>query len=249
MQARHPDGEHIDTLVQVVVAGRAEAARLAVLRERSRIAREFHDVVAHHLSLIVIEAQAAPHRVADLPPQVGQAFAALRDLARDGLSEMRGLLRVLRDPGDVAERGPQPDLAAVASVVDGVRQAGVPVELCVRGAVESVPAGVQVAGFRIVQEALSNAARHGRGAPVRVEVQVAGGRLAIRVVNGRPPGGESGAGARASGPEPTGLGLIGMRERATALGGVFHAGAGEDGGFAVEAILPMDSSGSGGEVR
>jgi signal transduction histidine kinase len=205
---------------------RAESARLAVLDERARIAREMHDVVAHHLSMIAIEAQAAPLRSADLPPDAAQSFRVVHGLARDGLTEMRSALRALRD------RSPQPGLAELPGLLDATRRTGVAAELAVRGPVERVPVSVQLAAYRIVQEALSNAARHAPGADTRVDVRVENAVLKVRVANTGPRG------PRPPSQTEPGLGLIGMRERAIALGAELRAGPDGQGGFVVETELP-----------
>ncbi|WP_163572403.1 sensor histidine kinase [Fodinicola feengrottensis] len=140
-------------------------ARQAVLTERSRIARELHDVVAHHMSMIAIQAQAAPYKIPDLPPPALETFAAIRGASTTALTEMRRVIGLLRDESEDAERVPQPGLDGLDELVKGARAAGMSVELTItRGPQEEVPLGVDVSAFRIVQESLSNASRHAPGA-------------------------------------------------------------------------------------
>ena len=136
-----------------------ERAQRAVLEERARIARELHDVVAHHLSLMTVRAETAPYRLADLPGPVGDEFGALSGAAREALTDMRRLLGVLRDDRPAA-RAPQPQLADVPVLVEAARQAGMPVEMSAPPVLEPVPSAVGICAYRIVQESLSNASRH-----------------------------------------------------------------------------------------
>jgi signal transduction histidine kinase len=218
-----------------------ERARRAVLEERSRIARELHDVVAHHMSLIAVQAETAPYRLSDLPESAIAEFASLSGVAREALAEMRRLLGVLRSdqPTGLA---PQPQLSDLPALVDAARRAGVSVELAVPGAMSDVPSGVALCAYRIVQESLSNASQHAPGAAVSVSVGHDGGVVLLRVANG--PGGP--AGPSQSGPagpsqsEPgSGHGLTGMRERVALLGGSLSAGPSAGGGFVVSAVLPL----------
>ncbi|MQA83255.1 MAG: sensor histidine kinase [Streptosporangiales bacterium] len=225
-----------------------ELARRAILEERSRIARELHDVVAHHMSMIAIQAEAAPYKIPDLSEEGQRTFLAIREASRAALTEMRRLIGLLRAEAEAAERIPQPGLERVKELVDGARAAGVPVELTVLGDPRPVPAGVGLSAYRIVQEALSNATRHAPGAPVEVEMWYQQSNLRVRVTNEAPPGAPAVASERApaDGVQPgrgePGHGLIGMRERITMLGGELYAGPRPKGGFVVEAVLPLDGS-------
>ncbi len=218
-----------------VETGRAEAERAerAVLEERSRIARELHDVVAHHLSLIAVQAETAPYRLPRLPASARAEFGSLSEVAREALSDMRRLLGVLRQdqPADLA---PQPELADLPSLVDTARHAGLAVELSVPAALDRVPSGVGVCAYRIVQESLSNASQHAPGAAVAVSVGHASGAVLLRVANG--PGGSADPPRNEHGP---GHGLTGMRERVALLGGSLSAEPSPDGGFVVSAVLPL----------
>jgi signal transduction histidine kinase len=210
-----------------------ERARRAVLEERTRIARELHDVVAHHMSLIAVRAETAPYRLNGLSESAQAEFGALSEVAREALAEMRRLLGVLRhdQPADLA---PQPNLADLPSLVDSARRAGLAVDLSVPAALDRVPSGVAVCAYRIVQESLSNASQHAPGAAVTVFVGHDSGAVLLRVANG--PGWPAGPGENHHGP---GHGLTGMRERVALLGGSLSAEPSPDGGFVVSAVLPL----------
>jgi signal transduction histidine kinase len=213
-----------------------ERARRAVLEERTRIARELHDVVAHHMSLIAVRAETAPYRLTGLPESARAEFGSLSEVAREALAEMRRLLGVLRhdQPADLA---PQPLLADLPSLVDTARQAGLSVELSVPTALDHVPPGVGVCAYRIVQESLSNASQHAPGATVTVSVGHDSGAVVLRVANG--PGEPAAPPGNGHGP---GHGLTGMHERVVLLGGSLSAGPSPDGGFVVSAVLPLGES-------
>jgi signal transduction histidine kinase len=211
----------------------AERARRAVLEERTRIAREMHDVVAHHMSLIAVRAETAPYRLSGLPESARAEFGSLSAEAREALADMRRLLGVLRydQPAALA---PQPQLADLPALIDATRRAGVSVELSVPPALDQVPSGVGVCAYRIVQESLSNASQHAPGAAVTVSVDHDAGAVLLRVANG--PGGPTGLAGNEHGP---GHGLTGMRERVALLGGSLSAGPAPNGGFVVSAVLPL----------
>ena len=210
-----------------------ERARRAVLEERTRIARELHDVVAHHMSLIAVRAETAPYRLTDLPESARAEFGSLSEVAREALAEMRQLLGVLRHDQPAA-LAPQPELADLPALVATARQAGLSVELSVPAALDHVPSGVGVCAYRIVQESLSNASQHAPGAAVTVSVDHDSGAVLLRVANG--PGGSAGPSGKERG---VGHGLTGMRERVALLGGSLSAGPSPDGGFVVSAVLPL----------
>jgi signal transduction histidine kinase len=212
-----------------------ERARRSVLEERARIAREMHDVVAHHMSMIAVRAETAPYRVASLPDAARTELAGIATEARSALADMRRLLGVLRAEQDDAPRTPQPALADVPQLAETARRAGVPVTLEMP-AVDRVPGAVGLAAYRIVQEALANAARHAPGGPVRIVGRVRPGRLELAIRNGPAVPGMSPPGLPAAG---AGHGVVGMRERATLLGGTLTARPDPDGGFTVAAVLPF----------
>jgi signal transduction histidine kinase len=203
----------------------------AAMEERARIARELHDVVAHHVSMVAVQAETARLTTPGMPPQGQERLAAIGDTARDALTEMRRLLGVLRSdaPGD-AERAPQPGLDRLAELLDDARNAGTSVRLVVHGHVVVLPPGIDLTAYRIVQEALTNARRHAPGAAVEVEVAFGDDVLQVRVRDEGPGSADA---------DPDGHGLLGMRERAAMVGGTLRAGTAPGGGFVVEADLPI----------
>ncbi|MGY2128513.1 sensor histidine kinase [Blastococcus sp. SYSU DS0617] len=203
-------------------------ARQGALAERARIAREMHDVVAHHMSLIAVRAETAPYRLGDVPPSVRTEFAEVATSARQSLAEMQNLLGVLRSD-DGAERTPQPGLGDIEDLLRAASAAGA--EIRWELDLPEAPAALGLSAFRILQQGLANAAQHAPGAPVRVQVGGEGDTLRIEVVNG--PGTVTPA---ASGG---GSGLPGMRERAAVHGGTVEAGPLADGGFRLLAELPL----------
>jgi len=222
-----------DSLAAQTERAEAERARRAVLEERARIARELHDVVAHHMSLIAVRAETAPYRLTGLPESARDEFSSLSEVAREALTEMRRLLGVLRHDQPAA-LAPQPQLTDLPALVDAARRSGVPVELSLPPALGQVPAGVGVCAYRIVQESLSNASQHAPGAPVTVSVTHDSGAILLRVANG--PAEHSAP----SGNEPRpGHGLTGMHERVALLGGSLSAAPAPGGGFVVSAVLPL----------
>ena len=209
-----------------------ERARRTLLEERARIARELHDVVAHHLSVISIQAQVAPHLVADPPEELRQTLAGIRGNALAALVELRRVLGVLRvESPPSAGHVPQPTLQQLDELVGNVRDAGLAVTTHTTGEPRPLPPGVELSAYRIVQEALSNAIRHAPGAAVVVELSYHPTSLVIQVRNTaptRPAPPSSGAGH----------GLLGMRERVAMLGGKLTTGPTADGGYQVVASLP-----------
>ena len=209
--------------------------------ERARIARELHDVVAHHISMIAVQAETARLATPGMPPDGARQLLAIGDTARTALTEMRRLLGVLRedtgtDSDTATRRQPQPGLHQLVELVDDARaSAGATTRLVVRGCVAPLDLGIELTVYRIVQEALTNARRHAPGAAVDVELDYAADALVVRVRDNGP--GPSGALA-ADGSSTGGHGLLGMRERAAAAGGRLSVGAAPVGGFLVEATLP-----------
>ncbi|MFJ8791560.1 sensor histidine kinase [Streptomyces sp. NPDC102462] len=215
----------------------AERGRRTLLEERARIARELHDVVAHHMSVITVQADTAAYRLDGLPPDVREEFTSIAATARESLGEMRRLLGVLRNEDTHGELAPQPGLARIGQLVEATVRAGVPVEFTPYDA--DVPEAVGLSAYRIVQEALANVVRHAPGAPTRVSVSESeaegGARLTVLVVNGPPP--QPPAAPLEEGG--TGHGLVGMRERVRLVGGTLDVGPLPDGGFRVAAQLPL----------
>jgi signal transduction histidine kinase len=198
-----------------------------------------HDVVAHHMSMIAVQAETAPYRVAGLPESAREEFAALSQAAREALTDMRRLLGVLRSE-QATERIPQPGLADVPALVEGTRRAGAEVGLTMPRFTGDVAPVVGLTAYRIVQEALSNAARHAPGAAIQVAVEREAGIVRVRIDNDAPGAGLSrgGRGCLPGEPGDGGHGLAGMRERVALLGGQLGAGPQADGGFGVRAELP-----------
>ncbi|GAA3379733.1 sensor histidine kinase [Streptomyces racemochromogenes] len=216
-----------------------ERARRTLLEERSRIARELHDVVAHHMSVISIQAQVAPHLVQNPSPELKENLAGIRQNALEALTELRRVLGVLRsehadDPAN--PHHPQPTLAELDALVDNVRAAGLDVTTETAGIRRPLTPGVELTAYRIVQEALSNCLRHAPGSRVEVGIAYGPRDLHLCVANSAP--------TRPAPPSPgAGHGLLGMRERAGMLGGELAAGPRPDGGYEVSAVLPMDPPG------
>jgi signal transduction histidine kinase len=208
--------------------------------ERARIARELHDVVAHHISMVAVQAETARVATPGLPAAGVQRFAAIGDTARAALTEMRRLLGVLREDAraEAAELRPQPGLTQLNELLDEARDAaGTAARLIVSGAPVALDPGVELAAYRIVQEALTNARRHAPGAAVDVELRYGEEVLLVRIRDNGPGPSDEPSGA-ARGPAG-GHGLAGMRERAAAAGGRLHTGPDAGGGFLVEATLPI----------
>ncbi|AWZ06143.1 MULTISPECIES: sensor histidine kinase [unclassified Streptomyces] len=216
----------------------AERARRTLLEERARIARELHDVVAHHMSVITVQADSAPYRLPGMAEPVREEFAAIAASARESLGEMRRLLTVLRgDEAGGGDRAPQPGIGRLQQLVEATVRAGQPVELALAaGAAEAASPAVDLSAYRIVQEALANVVRHAPGAPTRVSVTFDAEEVLVLVVNG--PARDAVVALETSG---TGHGLVGMRERVRLTGGTLDTGPLPDGGFRVAARLPLDT--------
>jgi signal transduction histidine kinase len=234
-RARSEAREH--SAAREVIAG--SLLEHTVRGERARVSRELHDVVAHHISMIAVQAETARLTTAGMPAAGAQRLSAIGDTARAALTEMRRLLGVLREDtrADTSgDRRPQPGLKQLSELLDEARDAsGSGIRLIVRGPMASLDPGVELAAYRIVQEALTNARRHAAGAAVDVELHYTADALWLRVRDngpGPPPASSSAA------TPPGGHGLLGMRERAVAVGGKLRTGAASGGGFVVEAMLP-----------
>ncbi|MEU1347606.1 sensor histidine kinase [Streptomyces sp. NPDC005775] len=218
----------------------AERAQRTLLEERTRIARELHDVVAHHMSVITVQADSAPYRLEGLSDEAREEFDAIAASARESLTEMRRLLVVLRSEGTEGERAPQPGLDRVQQLVEATVRSGLPAELSLPAGLTGVPPAVDLSAYRIVQEALANVVRHAPGARTRVSVSSDGEHLTVLVVNDAPEHtGSSRAPRTPVETTGTGHGLIGMRERVRLTGGTLDTGPLPDGGFRVAARLPL----------
>jgi signal transduction histidine kinase len=230
-------------------ADRAEAeidrqAGQAAATERTRIARELHDVVAHHVSLIAVQAEAASSLLPDRPDGAAKSVEIIGDTARKALAELRRLLGVLRGPGPVplaeSDKAPVATLADLPSVLGDMRGAGLAVELEVTGVPYPLAPGVDLAAYRIIQEALTNTLKHSAGVVARVTLSYEPGQVTVRVADsgsGRP--GEPGVPGRRPGAQASGgFGLAGIAERVASCGGHLTVGPQEPDGFAVTARLP-----------
>uniref|UniRef100_A0AAU3H495 histidine kinase n=1 Tax=Streptomyces sp. NBC_01401 TaxID=2903854 RepID=A0AAU3H495_9ACTN len=213
-----------------------ERSRRTLLEERNRIARELHDVVAHHMSVISIQAQVAPHLVEHPSEELRENLAGIRENAVEALAELRRVLGVLRSEDAAADgvrHAPQPTLDSLGELIGTVRNAGVDVVAETTGTPRPLPPGVELSAYRIVQEALSNVMRHAPGARARVEVGHHSTAVTVRVVNTAPPT----PAARTGG---VGHGLLGMSERTAMLGGEFTHGRTPGGGYEILATLPLE---------
>ncbi|MEU2393583.1 sensor histidine kinase [Streptomyces sp. NPDC007369] len=223
-------------LVEQETLTEEERAQRTLLEERSRIARELHDVVAHHMSVISIQAQVAPHLVENPSEELKENLAGIRENALEALTELRRVLGVLRSehPDDPANpHHPQPTLAELPGLVDNVRGAGLTVTTEIAGIRRPLAPGVELTAYRIVQEALSNCLRHAPGSRVEVGIAYGPHELHLCIANTAP--------TRPAPPsQGAGHGLLGMRERAGMLGGELAAGPRPGGGYEVSAVLPMD---------
>jgi signal transduction histidine kinase len=228
---------YVESLLERAVRAerdRDQQARIAAAAERARIARELHDVVAHNVSVMVVQADGAAYAIGSDPEQARRAMKAISATGRQALTEMRRLVGVLRqDAGSPAEEyAPQPGVAQLGELVEQVGQSGLPIEFTVSGTPRDLPEGEQLAVYRIVQEALTNTLKHGGpGAHARVEVRYASSQIELKIC-------DDGRGAAALRVEG-GHGLIGMRERAAMYGGAVEAAPRAGGGFQVVARIPI----------
>jgi signal transduction histidine kinase len=232
------------TVGEVARVGRARAAETARRRneearrraseERLRIARELHDVLAHNISLINVQAGVALHLIDEQPEQARSALTAIRQASRDALGELRSVLEVLRRSGEEQPRAPQPGLDELGDLVSRAGAAGLEVNVEVQGRRRPLPADVDLAAFRIVQEAVTNVVRHAGGSTATVRVAYNDHDVTLQID-------DTGRGG-SPGPEASGSGIAGMRERTAALGGRLEAGPRPGGGFRVRAQLPLDGA-------
>ncbi|MBY8870926.1 sensor histidine kinase [Micromonospora sp. PLK6-60] len=217
---------------EAAVRGRADEARRLADAERLRVAREVHDVVGHGLAAIHLQAEIALHLLERKPEQAEAALTAISRTSKEALDELRVTLTVVRRDGVADERAPTPGLAQLPELRQRLAGAGVPVTVEVAGAPRPLPVAVDLAAYRVVQEALTNVLRHAGPATATVHLRYAPNEVTVRVT-------DTGRG-RVGGPDrPAGHGLAGMRERVAALGGTFDAGSGPAGGFRVHATLPV----------
>ncbi|MEU6666898.1 histidine kinase [Streptomyces sp. NPDC046727] len=245
---------------------RESAAEAAIAAERDRIARELHDIVSHNVSLMVVQASAAREVLGTMPDEAATALRAVEDAGRGAMTDLRHLLGLLApaqdgtdsDPGPAGDPGadlvrtpltPQPGLDRLGPLVDRISFAGLPVEVRISGAPRPLPQGIDVTAYRIVQEALTNALRHGDGGKAEVTVRYADHALRVEILNtgpsvltGTTPAHGEGPAPAGPGPhaEGTGRGLLGLRERVAVYGGDLDARRRLGGGFRVRARIPLD---------
>ncbi|OAK52930.1 sensor histidine kinase [Rhodococcoides kyotonense] len=212
-----------------------ERARRAILEEKAKIARDLHDVVAHHMSLVVVQAQSAPYRLDDVSPSAAAEFESIGATAREALNEIRGMLGVLRSDGHVVDDAPQPSASDVDALLVSAQRAGVRLTWTSTGQPSLVSAGTGLALYRILQESLSNAARHAPDSDVRVRLDYGSDLVFLEVINGPSPAGV--VAVENSG----GHGVQGMRDRARGAAGWLDTRPLSDGGFEVVARLPVDA--------
>jgi signal transduction histidine kinase len=213
---------------------REQQARIAVGDERARIARELHDIVAHSVSVIAVQAQGARSVLDRDPEQAVEALEAIERTARTALGDMRHSLATLREGRDEAPLTPEPTIDDLDALITQARRSGLQVKLAIEGERRPLPHSLELSAYRIVQEALTNTIKHAAGARSRIAIRYGKHELEIEVDDdgpGPPTGLRDG---------PPGHGLIGMRERVAALGGELHTGAGSEGGFIVHATLPLE---------
>jgi signal transduction histidine kinase len=218
-----------DRQLRLAERERELARREAVVDERARIARELHDAIAHHVSMMVVQAGAERRVMDDEQESTRQVLSTIEQVGRSALTEMRRLVGMLRGD-DADELAPQPSLAAVPALVDGLRNAGFPVELQVDGERRELPVGIELSAYRVIQEGLTNALKHAGRAHVRVHVRYGPGSLELEIV-------DDGTGSPALLPRG-GHGLAGIQERVALYGGELETGPGSDGGFVLRVLLP-----------
>ena len=234
LRDRAQKAEAAETRAAQAEREREAAARVAVAEERARIARELHDIVAHAVSVMVLQVGAVRHQ---LPDELGEQRGALTDVERAGrtaLAEMRRLLAAMRREGDEAELLPQPGLDGIDSLLAEIGRAGLPVELHVDGEPIPLPRGIDLSAYRIVQEGLTNALKHAQASDADVTFRYGPDELEIEVRDN---------GQGSSTTDGLGHGLVGVRERVKLYGGEMSAGSANGGGFVLSTRLPLDSNG------
>jgi signal transduction histidine kinase len=244
--ARRAYHVEVERRLRLLELERDHQARIAVAEERARIARELHDVVAHAVSVIVVQADGAGYALRNSPDLAAQALETISATGRQALVELRRLLGVLRSSGDGngADRAPQPDVGGLTELADTIRAIGLPVRLSTSGDLDGLPTGIGLGVYRIVQESLTNTLKHaGPGVAAEVRVTRLPDRVEVEVE-------DNGSGSLAGLRHHSGLaglaggnGLIGMRERASVFGGTLEAGPKIGGGWRVRAVLPVVASG------
>jgi signal transduction histidine kinase len=229
---------------------REVAARTAVDAERARIARELHDIVSHNVSLMIVQAAAAREVLAILPDEAAEALAAIEGAGRNTMTELRNLLGLLAPPLDGgpseddeapgAGLAPQPSLSRLSALIDRIAFAGLPVDVRISGEPRPLPGGIDVTAYRIVQEALTNALKHGPGGKAEVTIRYSDRALRVEVLNSGPSVLTGGASTQPRGGDGAGRGLLGLRQRVAVYGGDLDARRRLGGGYRVRARIPVD---------
>jgi signal transduction histidine kinase len=231
VRARTATASELEERATTLEREREEHARRAAVEERARIARELHDVIAHSVSVMVVQAGAGEEVLRRDPDRAADVLRSIQETGRQALSEMSRLLGILREHGDELGLVPQPGIADLGSLLEQTRGAGLPVELTVEGEERSLPRGVEVSLYRIVQEALTNTRKHAGPACATVRLRYSGVQVAADIE-------DDGAGSRNG--YGGGNGLIGMRERVAVYGGCLEAGPRPGGGYLVRARIPLE---------
>lgn len=233
MYARKTYAEELERRNQELRRARDELARTAVSEERLRIARELHDVVAHSLSMIAVQSGVGAYVIDARPEEAKRSLQVIEEASKSALAETRRLLGIVRNSNGDTALDPAPRLRDIGKLVDQVTATGPSVELQVYGDISTLPVGADLAAFRVVQEALTNVVKHANCAHARVVINRSPAELRVEVVDDGSGGGSS---------SPGGHGIIGMRERVEMFGGVFEAGALPEGGWRVDARIPVGPS-------
>ncbi|MGH2805769.1 MAG: sensor histidine kinase [Actinomycetota bacterium] len=220
----------LEAKTAALMTAREELARTAVTEERLRIARELHDIIAHSLSMIAVQSGVGAHVIDDRPEDAKAVLLNVEQASRGALNEMRALLGMLRDVDGTAGRTPLPGLADLSGLIEQVERAGPTVDVQVRGDERSLPSGLDLTAYRVIQESLTNIVRHAGAERARVNLNFTPASLVIEIVDD---------GRAAAAPSNGGLGIEGMRERLAAFGGSLDAGPLPEGGFRVRAELPV----------
>jgi signal transduction histidine kinase len=233
VRTRRLEAEARTDIVRRTAREAEDRLRAAVAEERRHMARELHDVVAHGVSVMVIQAGAARQVVETAPERATESLLTIESTGREVMGELRRLLGVLNDDGEASGLAPQPGIDQVPPLVDRIRQAGLPAELEIEGTPRSLPAGLDVTVYRIVQEALTNALRYARQARTVVHLAYEPDQLRVEIL-------DDGPADAADVTDGSGRGLLGMQQRATLAGGRLEAGPRLGGGYAVRAWLPLE---------
>lgn len=231
IRARRVYAEQVEERERLLASERIERDRATLAEERARIARELHDIVAHSVSVMVLQANAGERIATARPDQAAEHFGIIQSTGRQALTEMRRLLGVLRGGEADGQLSPQPQLADVQALVDESRQSGLDTELAVEGEVQTLPEAVQLSAYRIVQEALTNTLRHAQASRATIQIRRTPAALEVEVWDD---------GRSKASDDASGHGLIGMRERVQLFGGVLEAGPAGSGGFRVLAHIPLN---------